>query len=323
MSAIHETAYPRIKPKLTAKELETVFASTPDELTLLDANTKKTRLASRLGFMLTLKCYQYLGRVINVKHLDPAIITFVSQKLDIAQTINLDGYEQSAKKRHIKIIRDHLQMNADKIACRSLMKTAAITAANTKENLADIINCMIDELIKSRFELPAFQNFVRLARAARHFVNTSYFDKITTELSNDQKILIDSMMAVRSEDELSPELMIWSMLKREPQKPTTYKVRDYIRYVKQLKDLRKNINIDLDFIPPARIEQLRDEAIIADIDDMKSMRPTKRYALATILIYMKSTAAMDDLVQIFIAWVKKIEALAKRYLFSYPESDVI
>ena len=30
------------------------------------------------------------------------------------------------------------------------MKAAALNAAATKENLADIINCIIDELIKSK-----------------------------------------------------------------------------------------------------------------------------------------------------------------------------
>ena len=40
--------------------------------------------------------------------------------------------------------------------------------------------------------------------------------------------------------------------------------------------------------------------MIADMDDMKKMRPVKRYALATILIYMKTASAIDDLVQVFI-----------------------
>ena len=65
------------------------------------------------------------------------------------------------------------------------------------------------------------------------------------------------------------------------------------------------------------MEQLRDEAMIADIDDMKRMRPVKRYALATILIYMKSASAIDDLVQIFIMWIRKIEAQAKSKLEEY------
>ena len=55
------------------------------------------------------------------------------------------------------------------------MKTAALNAATTRENLADIINSIIDELIKSRFELPSFKRLVRLARAARTVVNNNNY----------------------------------------------------------------------------------------------------------------------------------------------------
>jgi hypothetical protein len=41
MSAIHETAYPRIKPNLSPKELKEVFTPTEEELSLLDSKTKK------------------------------------------------------------------------------------------------------------------------------------------------------------------------------------------------------------------------------------------------------------------------------------------
>lgn len=84
-----------------------------------------------------------------------------------------------------------------------------------------------------------------------------------------------------------------------------------------MRTLHQTINIDLSFITPARIEQLRDEAMALDIADMKKMRPIKRYALATILVYMKTTSAVDDLVQIFITWIRKIEGQAKCKLEEY------
>lgn len=53
------------------------------------------------------------------------------------------------------------------------------------------------------------------------------------------------------------------------------------------------------------------------MDDMKSMRDVKRYALATIFIYMRTAAAIDDLVQILITWIKSIENKAKNTLEEY------
>jgi hypothetical protein len=57
----------QIKPNLSHKELKKIFTPTDDELILLDLKTKKTLSAPRLGFIITLKYYQYLGRLISVK----------------------------------------------------------------------------------------------------------------------------------------------------------------------------------------------------------------------------------------------------------------
>ena len=70
MAAIHETAYPRIKPSLTHKELNEIFTPKEEELALLNSKTKKTLPVPRLGFMIMLKCYQYLGRPIKVQKIE-------------------------------------------------------------------------------------------------------------------------------------------------------------------------------------------------------------------------------------------------------------
>jgi len=320
MAAIHETAYPRIKPNLNQKELGELFAPSPEELLLLDANTKRTLTVPRLGFMLILKCYQYLGRPMHIQQIDGYIKNFIAAKLGLPSDTDLSGYDASAKKRHIKIIRDYLQLNTDKKARHHLMKSTALKAATTKENLADIINCVIDVLIKERHELPAFQYLVRLSRAARKVVNDRHYDQICNALSSSQKAAIDDMLVSdiisNNEDSLT-----WLTLKTEAKKPTRNKIHDYVNYVEKLKALRESIPINLDFIAPARIEQLRDEALIADIDDMKAMRPKKRYALATILIYMKTAASIDDLAQVFIVWVKGISAKAQSSLEAYRLSQ--
>lgn len=57
--------------------------------------------------------------------------------------------------------------------------------------------------------------------------------------------------------------------------------------------------------------------MLADIADMKEMRPVKRYALVTILIYMQTASAIDDLLQVCITWIRSIEAQAKNKLEQY------
>src|SRR5438477_11482335 len=135
MPAIHETAYPRMKPNLSHKELKEIFTPTEEELILLDSKTKKSLPMPRLGFMTTLKCYQYLGRPISLHKIDIAIKKHISDNLCIKNTVDLSGYDKSARKRHIKVIREYLQINSDKKSRRQMMKTAALNAATTRENL--------------------------------------------------------------------------------------------------------------------------------------------------------------------------------------------
>ena len=118
-------------------------------------------------------------------------------------------------------------------------------------------------------------------------------------------------------EEKKGDHLSWFALKQEPKKPTTNNIKQYINYVNRLKTIRQKIKFDLNFITPARLEQLRDEAMIADIDDMKRMRSIKRYALATILINIKTASAIDDLIQVLIMWMRKIEAQAKAKLEEY------
>ncbi len=317
MAAIHETAYPRIKPNLSHKEQKEIFTPTVEELILLKSKTKKALPISRLGFMITLKCYQYLGRPIKVRKLDTSIRKYIAETIEVDQATDLNDYSKLTRHRHLKIIREFLQINPDKNERRKIMKGMALDAATTKENLADIINCVIDELIKSRFELPAFQKLVRLARAARTVVNNDNYRKIFNSLSIEQKRLIDITVGLVKPEENDDAILSWQMLKMEPKKPTTNNIKSFVQYVNKMRKLRQKINVNFDFIVPARTEQLRDEAMTADIDDMKNMRPIKRYSLAAIFIYMKTASAIDDLTQVLITWIKNIEAQAKYKLEEY------
>ncbi|MBS0351530.1 MAG: hypothetical protein JSR33_10180, partial [Proteobacteria bacterium] len=201
------------------------------------------------------------------------------------------------------------------------MKAAALEAANIRENLADIINVIIEELIKTRFELPGFRKLLRLARAARTVVNNSNYQRIANSLSSEQEKLIERILGLApvNDDEQDEKMKIlsWAMLKLEPKKPTTNNIKSYTRYVSTMLELRQQFELSLDFIVPARLEQLKDETIVTDVSDMKKMRPLKRNALVIILIIMKAGAAVDDLVQIFINWIRNIETHAKTKLEEY------
>ena len=317
MAAIHETAYPRIKPNLTYKEIDEIFTPTLDDIDFMRSKTKATRHKAQLGFMLLLKCYQYLGRPMMVNGLPDMIKKHVADKLGVDTEANLKRYDISTRKHHLKAVRQYLQINADKKSRRQQLKKSALEAACTRENLADIINVLIDESIKNNFELISYKELHRLAMAARKVVNYHNYQEIFKRLTREQKALIDSILGSKETSQDEGKFFTWATLKLEPKKPTSKNIKIFINHVNKFKNLREQINIDLDHIVPARLEQLRDEAMVTDAADMKKMAPIKRYTLVTILIYMKAATAIDDLVQILITWLRLIENTAKRKLEEY------
>ena len=87
--------------------------------------------------------------------------------------------------------------------------------------------------------------------------------------------------------------------------------KSYPYYVNRLKKLREQLFVDVEFIKPARLEHLRDEAMVTEQGDIRKFGEIKCYTLVVVLIYMKLTVAMDDLVHIFTIWIRKIENNAR------------
>ena len=59
-------------------------------------------------------------------------------------------------------------------AAREAVVETCLQAARTRDDLPDLINMAIEELIRQRFELPAFSTLLRIARTTRNTVNRRY-----------------------------------------------------------------------------------------------------------------------------------------------------
>lgn len=313
MAAEHETAYPRFKIPLTAKEINALFTPTEEEYLLIQEKTNRFSQMPRLGFTLLLKGYQYLGRPIKTNHLPAPVKQHVADFLNLSQKIELKNYDRWTSKNHLKAIRDYLNVNANKSCQRNCMKKAAINAAQTKENIADIINCMIEVLLQSRCELPSFATLHRIAMAARKTINYGYYHRIDNALPNDKKTLILTILGENQPKE-NENTLSWSTIKKPIKKPTTHNVRHYLRFIEQLKTLKDTLGVDIQFIPPSRLSNLKDEALIMDTADMKKLMPSKKYALVIILIHLKLASAIDELVTALIQWTRKFHHDAEEKL---------
>ena len=167
MAAIHETAYPRLKSSYSEEELTLTYTPTEKEVTWASQRTRDE--STQLALLTLLKVFQHLGYFVLWHHIPNEISIHIARcvgQLFVSEVMK--GYDQAGTRfRHMKLIRKYLRVQPVGEATYQSMLQAALQAAQTKEHLADIINAMLEELIKERLELPAFSKFVREARRAR------------------------------------------------------------------------------------------------------------------------------------------------------------
>jgi Domain of unknown function (DUF4158) len=72
------------------------------------------------------------------------------------------------------LVRDYVGVKAWGEEALQAMQSASRDAARTLEDLADIINFALEQLVRQRFELPAFSMLHREAQHARAMVNREY-----------------------------------------------------------------------------------------------------------------------------------------------------
>lgn len=249
MTAIHETAYPRLKPNPDEYELKQNFSPTKEETELLNKNTSRKSPHSQLGFMLSLKCYQCLGYHTPINAIPRSIIDYIANAIEIKfDKAKLQNYMQlKQRKRHKAIIRKFLAINESKKLRKTVMKSASLKSAAIKENLADIINDMLEEIIKNSFEIPAFSTLLRMARTSRTVVSSALYQKVSNQLTDETKQFFDQLLlAETSKHGFSSS---WEYLKQEMKKPSVTNIRQFTDYLEQLRKWLDKSPLDLSDIP--------------------------------------------------------------------------
>ncbi|MDF5375974.1 Tn3 family transposase [Vibrio parahaemolyticus] len=311
MSSLHETAYPRLKSEITEKDL--VESYTPSNAEQAWAQAVRTPVA-RFGLLLHLKLFQRLGYFLPIMSVPREIIEHLGrhgQFRKLPTQKQLRDYDQSgAKHRHQKLIRAYLGVSPSAGTDKKWLYGIALRAAETKEMLADIINVMLEELVRNRFELPGFTVLKRSARRARNQVNESCFTSITSQLNAEARIKIDELLSPNGQT-----YSAWHILKREPKRPGNKEVRSYLQHVHWLQDLGDEMPTVK--LPIVKHRQLALEARALNATEMADLKPNKRYALAVILIRSQHSKALDDVAELLIRMIRSMESHAQTALQQY------
>ena len=296
MATLHETAYPRLKPDPTAKELEETYTPSTDELRLVrDMATQPT---TQLAALIHLKLFQRLGYFVTLTDVPERIRQHIAHAAGWRRMLSvrdMERYDASGAKRvHIKRLRQFLRVRPVQATDREWLATVAQSAAETKHVIPDIINVMVEELVHHRFELPGFSTLEKLAVQARERIHERHFGIIYQALTAEARQLINELLSAPANASFTG----WNALKREPKRPTNKEVRFYLQHIQRLQHLAMQLPaID---IPVPKLKQFRAMARALDASELAELKPAKRYALATIFVRSQYAKTLDDAADLFI-----------------------
>jgi TnpA family transposase len=313
MPSVQETAYPRLKSNITLKELTAIYTPTTEEIGFAQQSTASGS-TTRLGFLILLKTFQRLGYAVQTQAVPASIVRHIATaaNLTVSQR-ELAHYDAAVtRRRHLSLIRDYLHLHAYSPTAKTVMEEAIRTAAATKQDLADLINVAIEELVRQRFELPAFSTLTRTAQQIRAQVTTKFYRAVNHCLNPASRQQLDALLTIAPDATMTS----WHDLKQDAGRPTLTHLQAWIDRLQQLNQLQAN-KTALMGIPEIKVKHFAEEAMTLDAARMKQMESSKRYTLVLALLGVQYARTLDDLAEMFIKLMQQMHQKGKTALVEY------
>lgn len=176
MNPIHDTAYPILPAEPSAAELKTAFTPTATEIRFVRRQSRQE--STSVLILIQLKLLQRLGYFPMMVDVPFAIIDHVRAALRVRSLprSTVTRYDVSGTRaRHQKLLRTHVNIQQVDAGAQECLETLALAAAQTKVELPDIVNVLIEELIRRRYELPPLAVLQRIATQARSQINKTIY----------------------------------------------------------------------------------------------------------------------------------------------------
>ncbi|OUL86127.1 Tn3 family transposase [Paraburkholderia hospita] len=312
MSTVHETASPMLPAEVSEDELRKVYTPSAAEIRFICGQFRQA--PTRVLILTQLKLLQRLGYMPPVSDVPLAIIDHVCAVLGARPVpiTALARYDRSgSKSRHQKILREYARIRPLDASTHDWLTSLATGAARTKAELSDIVNVLLEELVRNRYELPPLASLLRIANQARSQLNEAIYRAFAQALDEPLRTRLDDLfrtLAGRTK---------WDRLKREPKRPVPREVTSFLKHIEVMNALADGLPPAPDILSVTKRMQLVTEARALDVHEMRALKPAKRYTLAVLFIFSQLQKALDDVAEIFIKTVRKLESTAKLRLERY------
>jgi len=128
-----------------------------------------------------LKAFRRLGYFPKPEEVPEAVVSHLRSRLGLPEDVPATPPQRS-RQRYRDAVREHLGVKPNGEGARRMAAEAVAGASLAMDDPADLVNIAVEELVKERYELPAFSTLDRLVRKVRHAVNTRLFSRVDATL---------------------------------------------------------------------------------------------------------------------------------------------
>lgn len=307
MASLERTAYPTLSKTYSKAELQRDFSFSDDEIKWVRS---KSKAPFHLNLAVLLKTFQVLRYFPDITDVPDQLVAFIRGELGQRSKVKFAEYKWFQQYRHMNAIRARLGVTAfygsDAI---EVAERHAKEMSFVLDQRADIINSVIEELIRQDYELPAYSTLNDLAERIHTESQEAIFNLVVTrtpiEVIHKLKELLDTDFGRRQSD--------FNALKQAPKKPSRKHLEvliDHLAWLESFGDLEAIF----DGIVDAKIRHFAAQAAASDVSELKDCSLPKRYTLMLALIYRMRVRTRDHLAEMFIRRISTIHKRAKEEL---------
>ncbi len=308
-------AYPRLRLHWHRDDLVDDFSVTAKDLEWLDSLYGSRKKANRLGLVVLLKTFLYLGYVPRRKSDIPSdLVGWIAERMGLDPVL-FDHYEWRSRawKRHLRAIRQHCgfsPMDAEDSAALELWLVGKASECGARSKLFDVA---VKRCRSLRLELLAEAELQRVVSSAWRKYVDSVYKTVAARISPGTKKRMDRCLV--SDGPTSDYDWI-----KSPAGPKGRKTsREEAKKLRYLIEFKLDPAVHFAGLPMQVLRQLRARARVEDASRLKRHSPDVRYTLLACVVHFRRQEITDGLVELFLNMIHGVEKKTESAL----EKDVV
>jgi len=305
--------YPHIPQNISKENLYEHFTLTQDDRYHLPQWRQEQNF---LGFAVLLKAFLFLGFPPRRKEDVPfSVVSWISQQLDVDSSV-YEGYIWKSRlwDKHLAAIRRFTGFKPINQKESRMLADWLVEKASNHPSRAKMYAAAIHRYRHLLRELPKEKELQRLVNSTWQ----QYLNKVCHEISDRVGPEIRTMMDQSLDfDPSDKERYGW--IKANPRKIGLKTLMIEIERLRFVNKFEIDANVFLPHIPDEVMKLLRDRAAPEGIYQMKRHQPEFRYALMAVLLHFRRMELTDNITDIFLNLIRRIEKKANKTL----ERDLI